>query len=51
MAEEDTYHAWSKLNQIGHMGHVKEYTGSEVASFTRSPENAPCGSTGMNLAD
>ncbi|WP_263790750.1 class I SAM-dependent methyltransferase [Salinibacter sp.] len=33
VAEEDTYHAWSKLNRIGHMGHVKEYTGSEVASF------------------
>ncbi len=33
VAGEDPYHAWSKLNRIGHMGHVKEYTGSEVASF------------------
>ncbi|MCS3642213.1 class I SAM-dependent methyltransferase [Salinibacter ruber] len=33
VAEEDAYHAWSKSNRIGHMGHVKEYTGSEVASF------------------
>lgn len=33
VAEEGTYQAWSMLNEIGHMGHVKEYTESEVASF------------------
>jgi 2-polyprenyl-3-methyl-5-hydroxy-6-metoxy-1,4-benzoquinol methylase len=27
------YHEWSKLDRIGHMGHVKEYTAGEVADF------------------
>ena len=33
VAEEGAYHAWSNLSRIGHMRHVKEYTGSEVISF------------------
>jgi len=32
-AGEGLYHEWSKLDRIGHLGHVKEYTGSEVAYF------------------
>ena len=29
----DLYHEWNKINEIGHMGHVREYTAKEVQEF------------------
>jgi predicted SAM-dependent methyltransferase len=29
----DIYHEWEKINSIGHMGHVREYTAREVKDF------------------
>lgn len=29
----DIYHEWSKIEKIGHMGHVREYTANEVSTF------------------
>ncbi|MCS4055911.1 class I SAM-dependent methyltransferase [Salinibacter ruber] len=36
VAEEGIYHAWKKIERVGHMGHFKNYTESEVASFLES---------------
>lgn len=30
---DNLYDEWNKINRIGHMGHVREYTYSEIASF------------------
>ncbi len=32
-ASSDLYHEWSKLENIGHMGHVREYTSRELSQF------------------
>jgi SAM-dependent methyltransferase len=29
----DIYHEWNKIDKIGHMGHVREYTSCEVIEF------------------
>ncbi|MGV2831691.1 class I SAM-dependent methyltransferase [Myxosarcina sp. GI1(2024)] len=29
----DLFHEWNKINTIGHMGHVREYTAIEVSEF------------------